>query len=85
MLDEVKIAKIKLVAKTHSIIDDNKFIIESLKNKVKKLEEKRDNEENVIIKRMYNRDIIRNQQHIIDMLNEISEYYEEIEELSKEV
>ena len=85
MLDEVKIAKVKLVAKTHSIIDDNKFIIESLKNKVKKLEEKRDNEDNIILQKMYNRDIIRNQQHIIEMLKEISEYYEEIEELSKEV
>lgn len=85
MLDEVKIAKVKLVAKTHSIIDDNKFIIESLKNKVKKLEEKRDNEENIILQKMYNRDIIRNQQHIIEMLKEISEYYQEIEELSKEV
>lgn len=85
MLDEVKIAKIKLISKTHSIIDDNKFIIESLKNKVKKLEEKRDSENNIILQKMYNKDIIRNQQHIIDMLNEISEYYEEIEELNKEV
>ena len=85
MLDEVKIAKIKLVAKTHAIIDDNKLAIETLKNNVKRLEEKRDNEDNIILQRMYNKDIIRNQQHIIDMLKEISEYYEEIEELNKEV